>query len=120
MLNCIIVGLGGCIGAILRYLIGLIPVNPSNGFPVKTMLINIFGAFVIGLVVSLGTKRNINPQIILFLKVGVCGGFTTFSSFALETNQLMEKGAWWLAALYVTLSVLGSLAAVWAGQAIIR
>lgn len=120
MLNCIIVGLGGFLGAVLRYLIGLIPLNPTNGFPIKTLLINIVGAFVIGLVVGFGVKRNLNPQLILFLKVGVCGGFTTFSSFALETNQLMEKGLWWLAALYVLCSVLGSLAAVWAGQALAR
>ena len=56
MINCIIVGLGGFIGAIIRYLIGLIPVSPQNGFPIKTLLINILGAFVIGLVVAFGVQ----------------------------------------------------------------
>lgn len=109
MLNCIIVGLGGCLGAILRYLTGLISVSPANGLPVKTMFINILGAFVFGFVVALGAKRNIYPQLILFLKVGICGGFTTFSSFALETNQLMKKGACWLAALYVVWNACSSV-----------
>ena len=117
MMNCIIVGLGGFLGAVARYLIGLIPINPQNGFPVKTLLINIAGAFVIGLVVAFGAKK----ELILFLKVGICGGFTTFSSFALETNQLMERGAGWWAMFYVALSVIGALAAVYAAQyAVVR
>ena len=108
MMNCIIVGTGGFLGAVARYLIGLIPINPQNGFPIKTLLINIIGAFVIGLVVAFGAK-----------KVGICGGFTTFSSFALETNQLMERGSGWWAALYVALSVTGAMAAVYASQYIV-
>ena len=115
MMNCIIVGLGGFIGAVLRYLIGLLPVGPQNGFPLKTLLINIAGAFVIGLVVAVGARREWNPQLILFLMVGICGGFTTFSSFALETNQLLEQGSVWSAVCYVALSVIGGLAAVCAG-----
>ena len=102
-----------------RNLIGLIPINPQNGFPIKTLLINIIGAFVIGLVVAFGAKKDWNPQLILFLKVGICGGFTTFSSFALETNQLMERGSGWWAALYVALSVTGAMAAVYASQCIV-
>ena len=62
MMNCIIVGLGGFLGAVARYLIGLIPINPQNGFPVKTLLINIAGAFVIGLVVALGAKKDWKNQ----------------------------------------------------------
>ncbi|WP_341460246.1 CrcB family protein [Eubacterium ventriosum] len=68
--------------------------------------------------VALGGKREWNPQLILFLKVGICGGFTTFSSFALETNQLMDQGAGWSAALYVGLSVIGAVAAVYGAQLI--
>lgn len=120
MLNCIIVGIGGFIGAVVRYLIGLIPVNPQNGFPIKTLLINIAGAFLIGMVVAFGAKKEWNPQLILFLKVGICGGFTTFSSFALETNQLLEQGAGGSAALYVVLSVAGALAAVYVAQILQR
>ena len=120
MINCVIVGIGGFIGAVIRYLIGLIPVSPQNGFPVKTLLINMVGAFVIGLTVAVGAKKEWNPQLILFLKVGICGGFTTFSSFALETNQLIEQGDIWSAGLYVALSIIGGLAAVYAGLCIIE
>ena len=114
-------GLGKKLGAVARYLIGLIPINPQNGFPVKTLLINIAGAFVIGLVVAFGAKKDWNPQLILFLKVGICGGFTTFSSIALETNQLLERGAGLSAIFNVALSVIGALAAVYAAQyAVVR
>lgn len=116
MINCIVVGLGGFIGAVFRYLIGLLPVSPENGFPIKTLLINIAGAFLIGIVVALGAKKEWNSQLILFLKVGICGGFTTFSSFALETNQLMERGATGSALLYAVVSVIGAVAAVYGAQ----
>ena len=63
MVNCIIVGLGGFIGAVIRYLIGLIPVSPQNGFPIKTLLINILGAFVIGLVVAFWGKKGMESAV---------------------------------------------------------
>lgn len=69
---------------------------------------------------ALGAKKEWNPQLILFLKVGLCGGFTTFSSFALETNQLIEQGTEWSAMLYIVLSVAGAVAAVFAAQWIFR
>ena len=76
----------GAVGAICRYLITLLPVHPENGFPIKTFMINVIGSFVIGLVAALAAKNAMNPKAVLFLKVGICGGFTTFSSFALETE----------------------------------
>ena len=79
MIKCLCVGLGGAVGAMLRYLIGLVPVGASNGFPVKTLLINILGAFVIGVLAVLGDKHSLPPLLVLTLKTGVCGGFTTFS-----------------------------------------
>lgn len=112
MSDCLLIGAGGALGAILRYLIGLLPVSPSNGFPVKTFLINIAGAFVIGAVAALAAKNAINPKLVTFLKVGVCGGFTTFSSFALETEQLMEKGQGGAALAYVAASIVCGVAAV--------
>lgn len=116
MVECIIVGAGGFIGAILRYLIGLIPMSPESGFPVKTFLINIAGAFVIGIVAALTARNMLDSKVSLFLKVGVCGGFTTFSSFALETNQLMAKGQMATSVCYVVLSVLFGVLAVLAAQ----
>lgn len=116
MIECLIVGAGGALGAVLRYLIGLVPLNPQNGFPIKTFLINVAGCFVIGLVVALAGRSALNPRVTLFLKVGICGGFTTFSSFALETEQLMAKGSVWMAACYAAASVVFGILAVFAAQ----
>lgn len=111
-MNCMIVGLGGALGAVLRYLITLIPVNPENGFPLKTFLINVIGSFVIGMVAALTAKNLMDERLSLFLRVGVCGGFTTFSSFALETEGLMTKGSTGMACLYVICSIVCGVLAV--------
>ncbi len=118
MIQCIIVGAGGFIGSVLRYLAGLLPVSPENGFPIKTFGINMLGAFVIGMVAALAAKHQMHPKLILFLKVGVCGGFTTFSSFALETDQLLAKGNTAVAVLYVTGSIVCGVLAVILAQRI--
>lgn len=121
MAECFIVGLGGFIGAVCRYLIGLIPLREGCVFPVKTFLINAAGCFLIGVIAALAVKTNwLNPKAVLFLKVGICGGFTTFSSFALETGGLIEDGRMKLAVLYAVLSVAAGLIAVFAGQEIVR
>lgn len=106
MTGWMLAGAGGAVGAALRYLIGLLPMNPENGFPIKTLLINLAGSFTIGMIAALAAKNAMNPKLVVFLKAGVCGGFTTFSSFALETQQLAQKGEGGLAFLYVLLSVL--------------
>ncbi len=118
-MNVIIVGLGGALGAICRYLITLLPVNPENGLPIKTFLINVIGCFVIGLVAAFAAKNALNPKVVLFLKVGICGGFTTFSSFALETEGLLEKGSTGIAMLYVILSLVCGVLAVFAAERLI-
>lgn len=121
MVECMVVGAGGFLGAICRYLIGLIPLKEGCAFPTKTFLINIAGSFMIGIVVALAMKMDwLNPRIVLFLKVGICGGFTTFSSFALETSDLMKDGNVGIAVLYAVLSVVCGVIAVFAGQGIIR
>ena len=119
MINCLIVGLGGAVGAVMRYLIGLLPFNPDNGFPIKTFIINVVGAFVIGIVAALAAKNAMNPKLVLFLKVGICGGFTTFSSFALETDQLLMKGQSLTSVLYVLLSIFAGVMAVFLADKII-
>lgn len=106
MTGWMLAGAGGAAGAVLRYRIGLLPMNPENGFPIKTLLINLAGSFTIGMIAALAAKNAMNPKLVVFLKAGVCGGFTTFSSFALETQQLTQKGESGMAFLYVLLSVL--------------
>lgn len=121
MIECIVVGAGGFIGAVCRYLIGLVPLKEGSAFPIKTFLINIFGSFLIGIIAALALKNDsLNPRIVLFLKVGICGGFTTFSSFALETGDLMRNGNARIALLYAIFSMAAGIIAVFAGQEIVR
>lgn len=71
---------------------------------------------MIGIVAALAAKNSLNPRLVLFLRVGICGGFTTFSSFALETDQLLAKGQVVTAVMYVTLSVVLGVMAVYLAQ----
>lgn len=120
MTNVIFVGLGGFVGAILRYLLGLIPVRQTP-FPIITLCINVLGAFVIGLLAALCEKNKINSQpLLLFSKVGLCGGFTTFSTFSLETYDLLSSGHTAPAILYALLSVGLCLLAIFGARALIH
>lgn len=120
MAECLFVGIGGFIGSVCRYLIGLIPLSPSNGFPVKTLVINIAGAFAIGLIAAAAAKNaDISPRIVLLLKTGICGGFTTFSTFALEISDLIRGGSWAAAAAYMLLSLILGVAAVFAVETLL-
>jgi CrcB protein len=108
------VALGGAIGASGRYLLGMALFRPTAAFPIGILSANVIGCFLMGaMVVLLGQKglAHLNP----FLLTGVLGGFTTFSAFSLEAMTLYERGALGLAALYVALSVILSLAALAAG-----
>lgn len=117
--DCLFVGAGGMVGAISRYLVGMVPVRTESSFPFITLLINVAGAFCIGAIMALfGEKININPRMLLFLKVGLCGGFTTFSTFSLETVNLIQNGNLVTAMIYVIFSVCLCVFAVVAAQMI--
>jgi len=114
----LMIGIGGGIGAILRYLISVVPLKVS--FPVQTFVTNILGAILIGVVVEMVAGKEISENWNLFLKVGICGGFTTFSTFSLETYNLIEKGNTWIALGYAVLSVVLSVVGVFIGRGIVR
>jgi fluoride exporter len=122
ILNCVFVGLGGLVGSVLRYLVSLVPLRHTSGFPLVTLGINILGAFVLGLIMALAGKNTaIDPRALLFLKVGVCGGgFTTFSTFALEAHSLIGSGKPMVALLYALLSVVLSVFAVFAAGIVVK
>ena len=121
MLNFLAVGFGGFIGSVLRYLIGLIHLNESFAFPVKTFAVNIAGAFAIGIITALALKNaELNPRLVLFLKVGICGGFTTFSTFALESARLFQDGRCAMAVIYIFFSTVLSVLAVLAAEALVK
>ncbi|MDO4501571.1 MAG: fluoride efflux transporter CrcB [Coriobacteriia bacterium] len=120
MLSALCVGAGGFVGALLRYLLGLLPWQ--GDFPLITFCINFAGSFLIGVVAEVAFQRvdQVNPQLILFLKTGLCGGFTTFSTFSLETLTLLEKGRFALGGAYAFGSLAVCLAGVMAGKAAAR
>lgn len=107
------VGLGGAVGAMLRYAISLIPYK--GGFPILTFVTNILGALLIGFIVGYASKRNVNDSLMLFLKTGLCGGFTTFSTFSLEAYNLFVSGSKILAVCYAVLSAVCCIIGVWLG-----
>lgn len=121
LINCLIIGIGGSVGTILRYLLSLLPIKPQNGFPFITLGINVIGAFLIGLIVALANRsENINPYVLLLLQVGFCGGFTTFSTFSLETVGLFQSGCYFIAVLYIMLSVILSIMSVVGAQVLVK
>jgi fluoride exporter len=103
--------IGGGLGALLRYFIGLLLPLKVGSFPWATLAANVLAACLVGLVISTTSKLN-DPQKYLFLITGFCGGLSTFSTFSLETLQLFQRGDYWLAAMNVTISVLLSLTAI--------
>jgi CrcB protein len=120
------IALGGAIGSLARFALagwfqrGLEGRLPAlQGFPVGTVLVNVSGSFVIGLLAALrgsGGESILPHSMRFFLLVGVCGGYTTFSSFSLETLQLADKGEWARAGANVLTSVAICLVAVWLGH----
>ena len=112
--NLLFVGAGGAAGAMARYF--LFTVIKSSHFPLATLVINITGSFVIGLLFALSMKQHFLPaSVMLFLATGICGGFTTFSAFSLENLELMRNGKWLLSFTYIAASVLFGLGACWLG-----
>lgn len=107
------VAAGGAIGATLRYMIGLIPFR--GDFPTATLIINLVGAFVLGVISGVLYSKSSSRTLGLFLKTGVCGGFTTFSTFSLEAVTLIEGGKILLGAAYIALSLVGGLLGVFLG-----
>ena len=120
MMGVLCVGAGGFIGAVGRYGLGLVPLAP--GLPLMTLLINFAGSVLIGAVVEAAelAAGALPREAVLFLKVGLCGGFTTFSTFSLETLDLIEGGQYALASAYALASVILCVAGVLAGKMLAR
>ena len=113
------VAVGGAIGTIGRYwLSGLVASLAGETFPWGTLIINVFGSFVIGFFATLtgpDGRMFVGSTARQFVMVGLCGGFTTFSSFSLQTLNLVNDGEWFRAGGNIGLSVALCLIAVWAG-----
>ena len=119
--NIIAVGAGSFIGGIARYLVSLAMKGISKGFPWATVLVNLIGCLIIGLLWGF-LSRNASESTSwgLFLTVGLCGGFTTFSTFSKEALVMLQAGQTWNFISYVTLSILAGIALVALGYYIGR
>lgn len=112
--GCLLVALGGGLGALGRYLLSLAPL--SAHFPFATLLTNFLGAVAIGMVTQTAEQLSLPQGWILFLKTGLCGGFTTFSTFSLESVVLLEQRRYAVGAGYISASVVLCLAGVVLGR----
>ena len=119
----VLVGLGGAIGSILRYGVGALVGRTKAGstFPLETLIINVVGCLVIGLLAGLSETRGVfTAPTRAFLFVGLLGGFTTFSTFGYETFQLLREAQWTAVTLSVGLQVVLGIGGVWAGHVLAR
>ena len=119
--NIIAVGAGSFIGGIARYLVSLAMKGISKGFPWATILVNLLGCLTIGLLWGF-LSRNASESTSwgLFLTVGLCGGFTTFSTFSKEALTMLQTGQIWGFASYIAISILAGIALVALGYYIGR
>ena len=118
----LLVGLGGGVGSMLRYLTSVV-VNKyvQSNFPIATFAVNMLGCLLIGVLISLFDKQQLaNPDLRLLFITGFCGGFTTFSTFAAKNIDLFQSGHSLTALLYIGASIFVSLFFVWLGMVVVR
>lgn len=118
-MNYLLIFIGGGLGSTLRYLISQL-VPSQGGFPLGTFVCNILGCFLIGLFNGLVAKMGLSNEVRLMLTVGLCGGFTTFSTFSKEGLTMIGAGEYGMYTLYTLLSILLGLVAVIIGNHIIN
>ena len=109
--NFIVVGIGGAIGTVLRYGMTVLGIHMHWSSNLSTFLVNTIGSFVMGLLVS-GYEQG---TWMMMTTVGICGGFTTFSTFSLQSVNLLQEGKWGQAALYILGTLLVCILMAWMG-----
>lgn len=120
MLSYFWVSAGGAVGSAARFWIsGLVAERYGQTFPFGTLTVNVTGSLIIGLFAALTDPDGrflASPSFREFFMIGICGGYTTFSSFSLQTLSLAQDGEWWRAAANATASFILYLVAVWLGH----
>jgi len=115
------VALGSIVGGVARYLVSVVFLSQfGSGFPWGTLFVNVTGSFIIGFYAALtgpDGRLFVSPRQRQFVMVGICGGYTTFSAFSLETLRLVQSGDVRAASLNLLISVVGWMTAVWLGHA---
>jgi CrcB protein len=116
MLNVLAVGLGGFFGSIARYSVYLLlGLQLRSHFPFATVIVNVVGCLVIGLITGFAERHTLHPTLLLLLTFGLTGGFTTFSAFSLETFALLRAGQTHTAFLNLAISTVAGIGAAWLG-----
>ncbi|RZT96261.1 camphor resistance protein CrcB [Ancylomarina subtilis] len=115
--NILLIGIGGFVGSVARYFLSRLNLNIAFfAIPIGTLSVNVLGSFIIGLLMGISDKSTIlTADLRLLLMVGLCGGFTTFSSFTSENLMLMHNGQFLSVFLYTALSILFGFLAVYLG-----
>lgn len=112
---------GGALGAVARYVVTGLAQRMAPSFPAGTTLVNVLGGLLVGLIAgALAARQGSSHYWQLFLVVGLCGGFTTFSAYSLETVRLLQSGAWPVALMTTVAQVVGSLVATGVGLWVVR
>ena len=112
----VLVGTGGFLGSIARYMVSLMFAPLAPGFPFATLTVNILGSFLIGFLGELAVSTTlVSPDARLFLVTGFCGGFTTFSAYMFEHTALLKDGQLFYAGIYLAGSIAGGLVALYTG-----
>ncbi|MBW7571471.1 fluoride efflux transporter CrcB [Caproiciproducens faecalis] len=117
----LIVGLGGSLGAMLRYMISDATAKYLGNFPLGTLIVNVLGGFLIGFIMEISEGSwPVPAHVRIFLTTGIMGGLTTFSTFSYETVSMLSDGKYLLGGANAGLNLCLALAACWAGKAVAR
>lgn len=117
----LLVALGGGLGSVLRYLVSRCYIDSWQRFPWQTLLINLLGSLLIGVILGfIHRKGASNDWFQYFWLMGICGGFTTFSSFSKECMQLLQHGAYFSVLLYISLSITVGIGLTFLGYSIMK
>jgi CrcB protein len=112
---------GGAIGSLLRYFVASAIQHPTTRFPLGIMVVNITGGLIMGIIVELSAlKLQLSPELRAFLTVGILGGYTTFSTFSLDSALLIQRGEYMSAVAYIGGSAVLSILALFSGLWIVR
>jgi len=115
------VAAGGAVGSLLRYFVAGAIQQPTMQFPLGILVVNVTGGLLMGIIVELSALRlHLSPELRAFLTVGILGGYTTFSTFSLDSALLIQRGQYASAAAYIGGSVVLSIVALFSGLWLVR
>lgn len=118
LVKCFAVGMGGFIGSVIRYLVSRVEFQKSGNYPINTFLVNVVGAVLIGVIIVYAKENGMSEEKLLFLKMGLCGGLTTFSTFSVETFGFIESGNLLMGLAYIVVTVVLCVLGVYLGMKI--